>query len=195
MSNKQQPRRQKSKQPNNNNNNNNRNAKKQMPKLSRAQQVFNAQGDPRASPMSPQIRDYAHALANPFEASPAGVPVFPVVASQKVKCFFKEFIVTSSTTGQGYIAVRPASIVANDADGVIYTDNTWAGATIAATGTGVLLGRTNSPFTTTNFSTDETQYRLVSVGIRYRFAGIVLDRGGIGLPRVAPEVVTVEEPT
>jgi len=188
MSTKQQPRRQQSKQSSKRrNNNNNGNTTKKDPKLSRQQQIFNAGADPRVSPMSPEIRDYANALANPFEATPAGIPVFPVVASQKIKCFVKNFMVTSSTNGQGFIIVRPHCLVTNDIDSVYATDNTFAGTTIAVAGTGINAAVSNSPFTSANYSADETQFRLVSIGIRWKYSGTELDRGGMSFALVPPD--------
>lgn len=136
---------------------------------------------------------YAKSLANPFSGPPeACMPVTPCIMSQKVRCFARGQL-SVGTNGYGFFAAshNAANDGATTAGNVgtaaaYYSDSTYIGA--AATGVpvlnpataGVIAVNTNSPYASANFgqAPGKVQCRLVSSGIRVRYAGTKMNEGG-----------------
>lgn len=120
---------------------------------------------------------YADTLADPFE-SPSGacVPIIPAFPSRKAVYFIRGALQTSSTTGIGYVYCGPNC--ASDVSSLWYSTSTYAGSVLANTGTGVSAGQLNSDYTSASFSAQALQWRPVACGVRVRYTGTELNRGG-----------------
>lgn len=143
--------------------------------------------------LSAACSDYCHALCNPFEAKPCGVPLAPIISTQKTKVYAKGTAHTG-TTGYGYVCARPGHSAANNSTTVYYSDATYAGNTVeAATGAGMLSASTNAPFDSTQISgaASGVSFRLVAFGLRVRYTGTELNRGGNKVCLVDPTHNTV----
>jgi hypothetical protein len=135
---------------------------------------------------------YAHSLADPFTGPPeACLPVSPSIMSSKQRVFIRGQMATSSTDGRGFIVAQPWAANDNGSTTVggapiYYSSATWvpaAGVAIPALSTataGINVASTNSPYTRAFFgvATGGIQARLVSFGMRIRYAGTELNRGG-----------------
>lgn len=135
---------------------------------------------------------YAASLADPFSGPPdACMPVTPACLSRKVRAFIRTQLVTSSTSGDGFATMQP--LAANDGATAPGTTGTAAaytssstyvgggGAGIPALNTataGVIANNHNGDYATSAFSGVGVQCRLVSMGMRLRYAGTELNRGG-----------------
>lgn len=169
------------KQINNQNKNNGRNTKKNNTKSVRKVAIPNQQQN---IALSPCAREYAASLANPFTGPAACVPDYPSLLTRKVRTFSKGTLSTSSTTGFGYITMHPPNGVANDVPIVNYSTSAYTGTTAlvqtpAAAGTA--FGFSNSEYTAALFSSgqvDFSRFRVVSAGLRIRYIGTELNRGG-----------------
>jgi hypothetical protein len=102
-----------------------------------------------------------------------------------MKCFVKGITVIGSGDF-GYVVVRPGSLAASDQNSVFYTDSSFAGTAIATSGTGVLAAKSNSDYVNAQFGISGVQFRLVTVGVRIKYRGTELNRGG--------RVIALEEP-
>ncbi len=104
-----------------------------------------------------------------------------------MKVFARGQMVPSATSGFGFILV--AGYLPYDANAaVLYTDSTYVGNSTSGLGPpGVNVANFNSPFAVSDFGTNGTiEWRVVSLGVRARYAGTELERGG--------SVLTLEEP-
>jgi hypothetical protein len=135
--------------------------------------------------LSNQAHEYSKAVADPFGSKPCGIPSFPSLPSLKVKTWAKGTFQTSGTTGFGFIAVDPRAAVVNDTDSVMYSTSAYAHSHVRNTGLGSVSAATNAPYTTAQISAaaDALSYRVVASGLRIRYIGTELNRGGykIGL--------------
>lgn len=132
-------------------------------------------------PSAECLGGYAACLADPFEAQPSCVPIFPSPISRKVK-YFNRSSVYAGTNGVGYVLFSPSYGVTSS-NSIITTGDDYTGdttSTFATSGTGVNASSTNSPLSTASFGadSDEMKFRLVSAGIRIKWAGTNLNRGG-----------------
>lgn len=128
---------------------------------------------PKRSTLSP----YAQALLNPFTAPAVGVPTFPMIPSQKNRIFARGQGFCGSD-GAGFILVRASA--ANDVRTAVVSVTpshlyTVLTATLDANHVAVL---NNSPFIDSQIATDDVNFRLVALGVRIRYAGSELNRGG-----------------
>jgi len=125
-------------------------------------------------------KDYARALVNPFDGPLACVPSFPVVMTRKVRVWSKGSFATG-TGSYGWIVSDPSWNVANT-NGVFATDATYAG--VAATGINLVAGagitafQSNSDYVVAQIGTQLVQYKVVAHGLRIRYTGTELNRGG-----------------
>lgn len=138
--------------------------------------------------ISAACSDYCHALCNPFDAKPCGVPLAPIVNTQKTRVYVKG---TASTGigGVGFVSARPGHGGSNTSTAVFYTDSSYQGSTVQNTsGPGVNPGSTNSPYSSANFGPGATDlsFRIVSFGLRARYIGTELNRGGSKICLVDP---------
>jgi len=145
---------------------------------------------------------YANAIANPFAANAFGacIPVGNFRPSMKnhARAFFS---VTIGANGLGYFAYSPC--LANNTTSCFYTTGTYAG-TIAlpgdTTAVGVVTGQIPTlPFSSVQLietdspgSRNDVQGRIVSAGLKWRYTGTELNRGGTILAYSDPLHQTLE---
>lgn len=134
--------------------------------------------------LSPCAREYAAALANPFDTGPvACIPDFPVLLTRKAKYFAKGNFQTG-TGGFGFVTMTPEYFTSDapvaGASLVRFTDATYAATMVTIIGGGVNAGLSNSDYAAATFGAAAVlaEYRVVSAGLRVRYAGTELNRGG-----------------
>lgn len=129
--------------------------------------------------------DYARALANPFTGPLACVPSYPAMMSLKTKQWTKGTFSTSATTGLGFCVVDPYRTAFNDVNSNVVSFSTYALSTINSLAPGAFGFPTNAQFSTAELGPlpSQLQFRLVACGVRIRYIGTELNRGGqkIGL--------------
>jgi len=128
--------------------------------------------------LSPCARDYLSVLENPFSGKVACVPNFPSIPSRKVR-YWARGVASTGTAGVGFVALNPFiswnDTLADPTNTVYYTDSSFAGTTTSyASGAGVQRTNLNSEYDSTSLY----KYRLVAAGLRVRYAGTELNRGG-----------------
>lgn len=126
---------------------------------------------------------YFQAVRDPFgvEAIGACVPTMPAFPSQKAHAFVRDVTVTVGTLGVGYIVWQPC--LANDLVSVWATASNFAhvGIDFSSLATGVLpIVVSDSPYAADQLtgSVAPVTGRLVSAGMRCRYTGTELNRGG-----------------
>jgi hypothetical protein len=121
---------------------------------------------------------YGRSLVNPFREGPFGacVPDDNVLPSKKLKCFSRGTTVVG-TAGYGQLFVVPLNL-ANDVTLGYGSQASWAGAALASSGTGVTTLFRNGPYPVADLGNDGVQMRVVSCGIRLRYTGTELNKGG-----------------
>lgn len=123
---------------------------------------------------------------DPFEGpADACMPVTPAMNSRKMRPFVRGQLSTSSTTGFGFLLANMLAY-ANNNTTAYKTGATYAASVLATSGTGVTALTSNSDVASTGFGDGLANYRLVSMGMRVRYRGSELNRGG--------RVVVLEEP-
>lgn len=129
--------------------------------------------------MSECAAAYAKCLANPFNGPIACLPASPSVMSHKFRSWNKGTIITG-TAGYGFIYADPRTGVTNDLGFGLVTQSAFAGTTFTYTGVGVQAVTSNSAFDAASFSAlpAGNAYRVVAAGIRIRYIGTELNRGG-----------------
>lgn len=130
-------------------------------------------------------KDYASSSVAPWNnASPCLPHGFPL-ASRKMKTFARGIATIGSDIG--FVIARPAAGASNNNFVVLSTDAGYAGSTVRdSTTMGVNASVANSDYASSSFSTSSNQYRLVTAGIRIKYRGTALARGG--------RIVALEEP-
>lgn len=134
---------------------------------------------PRMVPkLSKCATDYARALVNPFTGPLACIPNFPALMSRKVRVWSKGVLETG-TNGVGFICADPNRGAVSDVSCVNFTDASFAGTTIVTPATaGVNNGYSNSDYVNSQIAVNGITFRVVASGIRIRYVGTELDRGG-----------------
>ncbi len=140
--------------------------------------------------LSGATRDYVHAVNNPYEAKLCGIPTFPALPTYKARVFARGTAQTG-TTGVGFVAASPGQCFANDTTSVYYTDSTFAGTAFAFTGTGINNAAVNSPYPASEIVTTAVTARVVGAGLRVRYGGTELNRGGFKICLVDPQHTTL----
>jgi len=128
---------------------------------------------------------YLRARLNPFDPSLVGKVCYPgalVKRSQKYETTWSGNV-TIGTAGVGYIIWDPTYV--NDKSAVFFTDATYAGTSASAfsitAGSGVNAQTMYGPYATGDFNPGdlgECQGRVVANGLRIRYTGTELNRGG-----------------
>jgi hypothetical protein len=138
---------------------------------------------PRSRPtviISDCTHNYARALSNPFTGPLACVPSSPSVLSYKLKAFSKgEF--STGTSNFGFIIADPFTGIANDVAFVHHSTATYTLTSIAPLFSAqTAFAQSNSPFLNAAFGSgaNANQYRVVAAGLRIRYIGTELNRGG-----------------
>lgn len=141
-------------------------------------------------------KSYFQSLLDPYDSPPGCLPIFPALPSLKGKCWVKGTM-SSGIGSTAFISVHPQ--IANDTTiansrSVIWSNSNWAPArspTIAErtlSTAGIDTANFNSPFTYSQFNTGSgaVEWRPVSIGVRVRYSGTELNRGGT--------IYAIEEP-
>lgn len=145
--------------------------------------------------LSTCARLYLHALVNPFVPLPTSdmpcIPDFITLPSHKILTQARGTM-TMGTNGLGFIIADPFTSVSNGGGNigtntsfpVLFTNSTFAGTTLnyAPIGgtlpSGVVGVNSNSLFTAAGNPLGVGQYRLVGAGLRARYSGNEVYRGG-----------------
>lgn len=137
--------------------------------------------------LSRPAQEYARAMADPFTGPLATIPDFPSVPSRRFRCFSRGYFYAGST-GFGYVMVDPYRAAAKDANSVFSSDSTYAGTVMSiVAGSGVLTGSTNSDYSISDFGAGQlAQGRIVGAGLRVKYSGTELNRGGVLLGISSP---------
>lgn len=131
--------------------------------------------------LSPCSQCYALSLANPFSGPLGCIPDYPVLLTRRAKFFIKGNFQTG-TQGVGWAICCPEYGAANDtpAGCVRSTSAAFAGLDLTYNAGGIVTSNTNSDYTFASFGAAAVlaEYRVVSAGLRVRYAGTELNRGG-----------------
>lgn len=142
--------------------------------------------------LSECTRKYAELLANPFNVAEVPewcLPLPPSMPNQRLSTFVKATL-TTGTGGYGFVAFNPDAMIFNDISEpnrpVWMNDSSWSGSTVIAPGGSPSTNNShgylsNSPYSVTDIGTgdDMVQYRLVAAGLRVKYFGTELARGGL----------------
>lgn len=121
---------------------------------------------------------YFHASTQPWNSPPVGLPIEPALRSRKVKLWVKG-VVSCGDDGTGFIGSTLSWC--NDLPNVFFTDSTYLGSTFSTIpGGGVIAENCNSPFSSVQLNSGSLQVeaRAVAAGMRIRYIGTELNRGG-----------------
>lgn len=143
----------------------------------------------RMTHLSQTISDCGRCLANPFSGPVAGIPSYPSTMSFKQRAWVKGQLSTG-TNGIGFIIANPFQGSFSNLDGVVYSLSTYTGTTITeALGATVIGGSTNSQYASTQLGSaaNSLQFRPVAAGLRIRYIGSELNRGG--------QIIALMDPT
>jgi len=125
---------------------------------------------------------YGAILADPFLdaglVSPPGIPTAPAFPSRKWRTAIKGSFSTG-TNGTGFVYIDPYHTVFNDVPCGSYSEAAYAGSNfVGTTTTGVSsFNNIQSPYATATLA-NGILARLVACGIRVRYTGTALNRGG-----------------
>lgn len=123
---------------------------------------------------------YAASLADPFNVHGVCVPNTPCFPSKKSTYWVKGSLTTSATSG--WIFANPYDALTNESSCAWWTDG-LADVPVLNDNSAVLgisSSASNTPWVNANFASakDKLQYRVVSAGLRIRYTGTELDKGG-----------------
>jgi hypothetical protein len=124
------------------------------------------------------MHSYVWARINPFTAPACGIPKGLSAQSSKHKSWSRGVLSTSSTTGVGFVLIRPSP--AFDTVVATYTDSSYADNKFETNNavTGVNAGYPNCPYQSADFTSGDARSRLVSYGVRVRYTGTELQKSG-----------------
>ena len=88
------------------------------------------------------VRDYAQALANPFDCPPTCLPYLPPLPSRKVKYWARGSLLTQSSNGFGWIVAQPA--FSNVSTVCVVSDGSGTGTITKTSGAGTAQHLLNS---------------------------------------------------
>jgi hypothetical protein len=125
------------------------------------------------------VKDYLEALTNPWSGVLACVPS-EVINSNLIVC---NYVRGSFQCGPsvGFICIDPTHMCFNDVPCVISSKSSYAGTAMALNDTAnINLDLSNAPYLETDIgqSGNNLSYRIVACGLRVRYTGTELDRGG-----------------
>lgn len=137
--------------------------------------------------MSACAADYARCLANPFSGPLACIPDFPVLHSSKQRVWIKGSFSTG-TSGIGYVIMTPEGGCINDAPALWYSSAAYIPTTVDIADVNTVAATTNSQYPTAGIGNTRatSQYRVVGAGIRIRYMGTELNRGGFKIGVIDP---------
>jgi hypothetical protein len=126
--------------------------------------------------------NYARILANPFGAQLCGLPSMPGQFTKTLRVKIRGNALSQATNNICWVMMSPRDMVANNSNGV------WASvsAGIAATWFDVTINGgvpavSDSEYTVAQYNNTTTgiSYRIVAAGLRIKYAGTNLNKGGI----------------
>lgn len=131
--------------------------------------------------------DYAKCLANPFTGPLACIPDFPVLYSSKQRVWAKGSFSTG-TLGLGFIVANPLAAAANDLTCVWTSSAIYALNSVDITNVNTVTVLSNSQYANANFGPTPAniQCRIVGAGLRIRYMGSELNRGGYKIALLDP---------
>lgn len=130
--------------------------------------------------------DYAKSLMRPWGPEAPCLPSGFPLPSIKRK-FFARGSFAQGTNNYGFVAANPLLCVVGGGTGVFFSTNAWTNSVITLEA-GVTQVGSNSTFAAGQFNTPEgLSARVVSAGLRVRWTGTELNRGG--------RIVPIEHPT
>lgn len=133
-------------------------------------------------------QDYGDSLLCPWGPAAPCLPMGFPLPSAKRKVFCRGEA-TVGTEAIGFIALAPGRMCCNDVSAVYSTNGQFAGTTVDVTSPddpGVDATGSNSDYKLGDMGLDAVQYRLVSAGVRVKYRGTELNRGG--------RYIMIEEP-
>jgi len=165
---------------------NNNNSKKAQKKKKAASSVTNATAMKTLVKLGGCSVEYGRSLVNPFTGPVACVPTYPVSKTRKVRTFARGTFQTSATNGFGYIVADPSRALTNDAPCVVGSNSASTQTSMDWTVVGQnvqFLSNSEYGFASIGDSPTQIEYKQVSAGLKVRYIGTELDRGGqiIGL--------------
>lgn len=130
----------------------------------------------------PEMQEFGKAITNPYDRSlsPA-IPIFPIQASQKVVCWA---IATGKTNanGIGYVGCAPINGISSQAACMVVSDGTNLDDYSPPNGMQPINSNSMYAFDSFQYNTGENENthsaRPVAVGIRVRYTGTNLNKGG-----------------
>jgi len=140
---------------------------------------------PHCVHISNACSEYCQAICDPFHAKPCGVPTYPALPTYKYEVFSRGQSYTG-TQGVGFVGINPRALYANDREGIRYSTALFDNDSMQNGGTGVLTTSGNSPFDANAGANAITRFRLVACGLRVRYGGTELERGGFKIGIVDP---------
>jgi hypothetical protein len=143
------------------------------------------------------VIEFLHAKHQPWSAKPCGLPTNPPLPSMKYKAWSQGTFSTSSnglSAGFGFIASRSAWVSDDWALTMSQADN--RGSTVSTTALAsqvTLSNHLNAPFATAAYTgaASGIESRLVGSGIRIRYIGTELNKGGVIIPFEHPQHETM----
>jgi len=131
--------------------------------------------------MYPSTAQFASVYADPFLATSARIPAFPLVASQLTRTYSSSKGVLN-VNGNGWITVQPANNVTYDQPAASFSQLSTAADVFQYGGTGTGFSYTDSEFQASDFNVANNStnraFRPVALGIRVRNIGTILSSAG-----------------
>lgn len=132
--------------------------------------------------LSACVCEYIELATDPFRIpEDVAIPMPPAMPSASLSSYIRGTMATGSGSA-GFVAIHAKNLVAGNVSSAWKSNGSYAGNTVAVTGTGVAADTSNSPYDAAAFGNDPTtgdmQYRLVAAGLRIRYTGTELERGG-----------------
>lgn len=136
------------------------------------------------------LRKLKLGYVNPFDHDTDGVcfPAWPVQDSQKLRVFARGTAVIG-TAGVGFVSALSPKCYADSGTStpnVSHSEAGYTGTTNEISGIGIANVATNSPWSQSDFDANILEGRSVAMGIRCKYVGTELNRGGV--------IVAVEAP-
>lgn len=138
---------------------------------------------PRQAPVDACLSDYAKSSLAPWNEITPCVPRFPGLPSLKQK-FFVRGTMNTGTAGVGFVMAMPWASnqdLSTTSGACRYSTSTYATSFLnynSGLG-GTNAAFLNSPYTNAEFDGESLSCRIVSAGIRIKYIGTVLDKGGV----------------
>lgn len=128
-----------------------------------------------------EIARYTHAMADPFSIKQTDLPHMPLLAHQSIRNYASGTFYTNAA-GFGSITVHPDYCVSNDQTFAVTASSATSPNTVVSSGIAPALQFTmNGPYPQSAYQLGTEyglQFRIVSLGIRIRYMGSVVNAAG-----------------